>query len=770
MPMNRTQTGWKADAAILIGILIAAAGIRWLPWQNCFSPERTYFSGPDSYYHLRRTLMFIVDFWHTPSMDYYLGYPHGTADRVAPLMYFLAGGISWLVGGGTPGPVTVEAVAAVLPTLWGPLCLVPVYLLTRQLAGRSAAVVAAVSMAVMPDFVLQTLVGCFDNNGLEPLVAAGFFLATARLLPDENGELPGRESCRPGTVFLAGVTGWLALFTWRGSIMFFAFVGLFCCGELLIAALRRRPPPVVFRPVGLMYMTIGLLSLPFVVTGSWGAQPTVQFNVISWLHLFALFVPGVLLLALAAVPGERFRSCGFSRMLVGLLMTGVLAGVIFLLMSRKGGGEVTLYNYLFANQNPWNVAELKGIFVSEERWNILGPSRALTHGFWAFPFVWLVAAGQEFRRGIPRPRLRLFLVWSLGFLAIAVVRIRFAPLAALGVAVSMGLLFGQLAREFDTTLLRLNRSVARCLAAVAIALLLTPGWLLIGSLPHYSFKIPITEDLFAALDWLRDNTPPTSYFDRPERRPEYGVLARWDFGHWINYIARRPAVATPMLSEVYGLKPQARFFLAEGSAEAEQILQDNQVRYVISTNTLRALSSYAAMLGTTADVFLEEKRDATGQIVDNVQPGWFRLLSTRLHFNDGLPFQTGDSRLQVPQHLRLVYESGGALDIQGFAKKVAPVKVFEYVPGATLCGTAAPNSTISAEVTVLTNQGRSFSWQAAATVGPDGAYAMTVPYATGSLEQVHGTSPYRLKTSYGERLVNVDVAAVVQGRTVLITR
>lgn len=767
--MDRNQPGWKLDAATLVGILIAAAVIRWLPWRNCFSPDRIYFFGPDPYYHLRRTLMTVADFWHTPQMDYYLGFPHGTVDRVSPLMYLLAGGVSWLVAGGMPGPKAVETVAAVLPTIWGPLCIVPVYLLTRQLAGRSAAIVAAATMAVMPDFVLQTLVGCFDNNGLEPLLAAGFFLTVARLLPSGKDEAPGSTSGRSVSVLLAGFAGWLALFTWRGSIMFFVMAVLFCCAELLIAGYRRRPPCIAFRPVGSMFIVTSLLTLPFVAAGIWGAQPVFRFNIVSWLHLLALAGCGLLFLLLDGIPSDWFAARRSGRVMTGVALAIALVTGFAMALSR-GGGELTLYDYLFAKRNPWDVAELQGLFVGEEGWSLAGASRTLTYGFWIFPVFWLVAAGRELRAAVPQPRLRLYLVWSAGFLAAAVIRVRFTPLASLGVAIALGLLFQQLVNAMSARSTEQRRLAARWLAAAAIALLLLPSWLLICGLPRYSFKLPITDDLFTALDWLRDNTPPTSYFDRPERRPEYGVLARWDFGHWINYIARRPAVATPMLSEVYGLQPQARFFLTEKSAEAEQILKDNRVRYVISTNTVQALSSYAVMLGMNAAVFLEEIRDTSGQIVDNVQPGWFRLLSTRLHFNDGLPFSAEDSQLQVPQHLRLVFESSGSLDVRGFTKKVAPVKVFEYVPGATLRGTATPNSPMSAEVTVLTNQGRSFVWKVVATAGPDGSYAMTVPYATRSLEQVRGTSPYRLKTSAGERLVDVDVASVVQGKTVLIPK
>jgi dolichyl-diphosphooligosaccharide--protein glycosyltransferase len=60
------------------------------------------------------------------------------------------------------------------------------------------------------------------------------------------------------------------------------------------------------------------------------------------------------------------------------------------------------------------------------------------------------------------------------------------------------------------------------------------------------------------------------------------------------------------------------------------------------------------------------------------------------------------------------------------------VKVYERVPGATITGQAADTTNVSAfaAVQLRTDTGRTFTYLQSTTVGPDGTFEMTVPYAT----------------------------------------
>lgn len=768
--MNKSGHKNGIVAATLGLTVIAAFCIRWIPFKACFAGDRIYFFGADPYYHLRRVLMTAADFWRMPKIDYYLGYPQGTPDMVAPTMYLLVGGLSRvLAGGGHPDAKSIETLSAVVPTVWGAFCVIPVFFLGRQLAGTIAGLVAAASLAVIPAYIFQTLVGCFDNNGLEPLLAAVFFLAWAKALPESASDDGTVDRRMARHWILAGLVGLVALFTWRGSIMFFVFCGFYCLVEVIAASFQHRSPRRILQTAGNTFLTIGALTAPCVAFAILGAQPVLKFNVISWLHVLAYIGSGVLLLVAARIPESWYKSsrAGWTSLLIVAMPTAAI--LLFVLLRGGRNADISLYNYLFAQNNPWGVQELAGLFRRNDALSLTKPAETLTWGVYAFPLIWLAFTWSEIRKGLQHPRMTLFLVWSLGLMVLTIGRVRFAPLAALGVALALGLLAARVATLPWGNTHQTSTHVMKAAAIGLVIVLLFPAWPTIGSLNKHTYKYPITEDLFSALDWIRDNTPPTSYFEQPWHRPEYGIMAQWDFGHWINYIARRPAVATPMLTETYGLEPQARFFLSGSSDEAERILADNGVRYVIITNVVRYLPQFSRMIGRSPDKYLEEKTDRTGKVVDSVKPQWLSLLSTRLLLNDGLSILEADKDTPPPSHLRLVYESAGNLDVRGRSGDVSRVKVYEYVPGALLRGKTEPFARVTVQIRLLTNKGRIFIWQTSAIAGADGIFALRTPYTTDPAGTVHALSPYMLKTPHGEKVIHVDRPSVEQGKVVSVS-
>jgi dolichyl-diphosphooligosaccharide--protein glycosyltransferase len=754
-------------------IALAALGLRLLPFDSCFAGNRHYFLDSDSYFYLREVLLTAGNALHIPTTDYYVGYPQGTPGLMAPLISLVFGALSWLVAGGAhPNANLTEAICALAPPIWGALGVVPVYFLGRQLAGKWAGLTAAACFAVMPEPLIRTLVGNFDNNGLEPLLASVFFLLLAKALPEawEPGQgNTSRHSPRETRyAVLAGTAGWVALFAWRGSIMFFLTAAVYCVAEVAAACFKGRDPGPVLTTTGRVLLIIGALTTPFVAFSLWGTRPVLGFNVISWFQVLVCLWCGTLYLLLARIPAPWYQAP--RARWVGTLIVATPPAVLLpsLLLAKGGTGHISLFSYLLARHNPWGASELSGLFQqTSDHWSLKDPAAMLTWSFFAFPLVWAAIARREARQGLPRPRTTLFLTWSLVFVLVSVLRCRFAPLAGLGVALATGVMTGYL-RDAVATLGRKLAAPATVAAAGLMILLLFPAWQTIGSLPHRSYKYPVTDDLFGALDWLRANSPATGHYEQPWQRPEYGVLARWDFGHWITYLGHRPAVATPFLAETYGLEPMARFFLTESPTEAEEILTHDRIRYVIVTNVLSALPNFASMLGMPPTAFVEERADRSGRVMDMVKPAWFRLVSTRLLLKDGLPVFDRESNVPALPHLRLVYESAGRLEITFLPGDVARVKIFEHVPGARLCGTTVPGTRATARIRVVTNQGRTFTWQTGTISGPDGSYTLPVPYATADAGTVHAVSPYLVTTTNGESTVQVDSLSVEEGKVVRV--
>lgn len=86
------------------------------------------------------------------------------------------------------------------------------------------------------------------------------------------------------------------------------------------------------------------------------------------------------------------------------------------------------------------------------------------------------------------------------------------------------------------------------------------------------------------------------------------------------------------------------------------------------------------------------------------------------------------------------------------------VKVFEYVKGATLSGTTAPNATVIAKLEVSSNTGREFLYQNGDVADEKGSFEITVPYSTENAGNgVHATSAYSLTAGENSTIEGIQV-------------
>ena len=102
------------------------------------------------------------------------------------------------------------------------------------------------------------------------------------------------------------------------------------------------------------------------------------------------------------------------------------------------------------------------------------------------------------------------------------------------------------------------------------------------------------------------------------------------------------------------------------------------------------------------------------------------------------------------------------------------VKIFEYVKGAKITGTASPNETVKISATILTGQGRTFDYSQSTTSDSEGRYEFTVPYSTdGPIPgqtrfDTAPSGPYVL--SYGDttKEVRISEEAVLKGEEIKV--
>ena len=263
-----------------------------------------------------------------------------------------------------------------------------------------------------------------------------------------------------------------------------------------------------------------------------------------------------------------------------------------------------------------------------------------------------------------------------------------------------------------------------------------------------------------SLNWLKENTPQTSYYASASEMPEYGVLSWWDYGNWIIYIAHRPVVTNNFQT---GLDDVARFFVESNESEARAILDARSVRYVITDDEsiLRKFSSIASIAGKNPYDYYDSKEIENRNLITTIRFENEKLKRTILwsmHVNDGSNFGC----------MRLIYESNTTRTKNPLVKYI---KIFEYVDGANIYGLALPNETIVAYTNITTNRERTFTYYNGAIANETGWFRIHVPYSNyGTLDKGWKIEPYTIHglESNASKEVVISEAEIMSGKNIRV--
>lgn len=308
-----------------------------------------------------------------------------------------------------------------------------------------------------------------------------------------------------------------------------------------------------------------------------------------------------------------------------------------------------------------------------------------------------------------------------------------------------------------------------------------------------------------SLTWMRYNTPdPGLDFDAIYDRPlagetfqypdtAYGVMSWWDYGHVITYFAHRIPNANPFQAGIGGGTNHApgasTFFTAQSEEAADEVLWNLGVndkpgsRYIVSN----AYMAYAILdiMGVWDGHDGGDYRTwavISGQEQPIFKQYWYTSMEGRLHIFDG----------DGLKHYRLVHESQANPNTRGGSEEkrckalynmlydgnlqmedTGYVKIFEFVDGATITGKASDGTIVKISNSIITNQGRLFTYTQTATV-ENGTYSFVVPYSTlGPIQDetnfdTRPTGPYTITAEDVSKTVDVAEQDVLDGGTVTI--
>jgi dolichyl-diphosphooligosaccharide--protein glycosyltransferase len=352
----------------------------------------------------------------------------------------------------------------------------------------------------------------------------------------------------------------------------------------------------------------------------------------------------------------------------------------------------------------------------------------------------------------------LLLVWAVYTILLTFGQARFLYLSMIAMGVLISIFFVWAKDLVDKKLAARTQKAPKGWAIILLLLVISPTLTDAVNTVYYAGGTPpaVSGDWQQSLIWLKDNSNTTSYYELPEKSPEYSVMSWWDYGNWIVYLAERPVVANNFQA---GVEDAAKFYLSESEENATAVLDARGAKYILADfdlvyGKLPALTSWANVDINSYMIM----KDEGSQIAATPQQRLFNTTLGRLYFFDGAG--TG--------HFRLIHESSTFLG-SGDSPSKSKVKIFEYVPGAIIRVQAGQDQKVGALLNMTSNQGRPFNYVNEA-IPMRGAFEIRVPYSTENRYETHAVSPYLVFSGNenGVKMMNLNVSEedVLKGRTI----
>ncbi|PSP98348.1 oligosaccharyl transferase, archaeosortase A system-associated [Halobacteriales archaeon QS_4_70_19] len=597
--------------------------IRARNWGEYVTGDQVLFSGNDAYYHYRMVQYTVNNFPSTMPFDPWTSFPTGTSvGQFGTLFDQLIATAALVYGLGSPTAYQVKLVTLFAPAVFGALAVIPTYYLGKRLGGRGGGIIAALIIALTPgQFLTRSLAGFSDHH-----VAETFFMALSVVFIAIALEVVIRDrpiwelftardwdALRPTLVWsaLAGAAMGLYIWVWPPGVLLTGIVATFLVLYLLGTYIRGYSPDHV-GIAGTVMMTVAfLMALVPINTFSFSATD------------FSIAQPFVglagALACVVIVGGSRLWEgldqdlprAAFPAALVGggLVVLGVVAVAlpdVFGFFQR----QLLRIVGFGATRTARTVAEATPV---------QNPGRFLYNSYGLAFYTAVIGLAyltyRSLREDYIAPVGVFVVIWSLFMLAAAFTQRRFDYYLILSVCA----LNAFLAKEvFD--LLNVDEIADditsiegyQVLSILTVVLVITAPLAIRPSGGSYSNVVDTSErqaspgsvqNWESGLRWLDQQTPEEGEWgENPEsglskgpygtyertgdfnyKSGDYGVLAWWDYGHWITVLGDRVPDANPFQQNA---EYAAEMFLTTNETYARGSMIDTagdseQTRYVM---------------------------------------------------------------------------------------------------------------------------------------------------------------------------------------------
>lgn len=622
---------------VLAAIMVFMLWVRVRNWRNFFQEDGSVlFAGNDAWYHYRSTNYVLENYPYTMPYDVWTGFDEGaTAGQFGTIFDQLIATAILVVGLGDPSQFTTDLIFILAPAVIGVLCAIPVFLLGKRFGGRFGGLVAVTILALTPGtFLTRSTVGFTDHHVMETLFQATALLAFMTMFTVAQREQPIIELFRTREfdvlkqplvwAAVAAIATLLYILTWPPGIFFVGILGFAVLIHLVLEYLQGHSPDHVAIPFAISMGLFTVLFLPLVTSFSLSStDPSLVQPLIALVVGGGAFFMAVLarLLDGRDLPKTAYPASIVTIGVLGIGIVAVAAPDVFDFFTRQ---LVRVFG-MESSDTAGTVGEAQSID---------NPTQFFYRSYGLAFYTAIIGFALVLYRLVtsdrPRGEHTILLVYTVLILLATLTQRRFDYYFVIAVGTLNAYLVYWVFQFVDLEDVRrdiTNVQPYQVLVVVAIIFIIA------GPLAVVQAPVAATshagpgsvQNWDGSLEWMSEETPAEGAYgsgDAPrlekygtyERTDdfqyedgEYGVMAWWDYGHWITVLGDRIPVANPFQQHA---GDAADFLLAADEDRAIDILEEDNnegegVRYVMVDYQL----GYAGTLKYNAPVVFESKHD-----------------------------------------------------------------------------------------------------------------------------------------------------------------
>lgn len=725
-----------------ISLFLVALGVRLLSWHSVFQPSGVYPNGNDAYYHLRRIRYTIEHFPDVLSFDPLINFPAGAQPIWPPTFDWLIAA-SLRILPGIEEAHQLERFAVWIPPLIGAVTVVFVYFLAVHFFSRSAAWVAAGSLALLPGHVFYSRLGEIDHHFLVASMVTATLAITMQLF--RTPEAPGADGKGLAWSGALGLSMALCVVIWPGTLLHLGLLQIAMLARLLGCA-ERASALVWSKRLALAQIVACAVIYPMAAGHEWVLWGPLSPVVLSDFQPLYFFLAALCFGGLGVVWCTGWW--GSSTRVGRALSAGLLGGLVLLvsLVAIPGLG-LALNDALswFGKDEEFQAVVNESVPLFAGRAGFARANAFLSLFIYLVPVLcgWLAWRSRH-----EADRL-LLIGWTLGLFLATLVQWRFMNSYSIGQSLVLGLAWSS-GRDALRPLLmtRARRVVAAIIAFIIVVLAFQPA--MRSYTPHFrnwaramrgSPTIPVgtllhTRFVADAARFLRDRSP-------AGEGAKSSVLGPWGDGHIVKYVAGHAVVQDNFGDDVAprNFERAEEYFSARDESRALDIAAPMATRYVLVRST--------------------GSGHGHGYAPDSLFTRLYELKGSRAR--PAASAGTYKSPIDALQRHRLIYQS----EPMRVGDRHPYCMVFEIVAGAELVGRTLPGDRVTVRLEIRTKRGDVFDYVSQTRADEAGWYAMRLPYATGEEgPEVRTADHYRVSTSEGGAVVRVTESAVLGGERV----